>query len=82
MTDNPVVHLIDDDEDVRRALAFLLGTAGLAVRVYEFGRRLSGKFRRRAARLHRQRCPHAGHGRHSAAAALERKRRRPCRSSS
>ena len=30
-----VVHLIDDDEDVRRALAFLLGTAGLAVKVYE-----------------------------------------------
>lgn len=29
-----VVHLIDDDEDVRRALAFLLGTAGLAVKVY------------------------------------------------
>lgn len=35
MSDNEVVHLIDDDEDVRRALAFLLGTAGLAVRVYE-----------------------------------------------
>lgn len=30
-----MVHLIDDDEDVRRALSFLLGTAGLAVRVYE-----------------------------------------------
>lgn len=30
-----VVHLIDDDEDVRRALAFLLGTAGFAVRVYD-----------------------------------------------
>ena len=30
-----VVHLIDDDEDVRRALAFLLGTAGFAVKVYE-----------------------------------------------
>ena len=30
-----LVHLIDDDEDVRRALAFLLGTAGLAVLVYE-----------------------------------------------
>jgi two-component system response regulator FixJ len=30
-----LVHLIDDDEDVRRALAFLLGTAGLAVTVYE-----------------------------------------------
>jgi two-component system response regulator FixJ len=29
-----LVHLIDDDEDVRRALAFLLGTAGLAVKVY------------------------------------------------
>lgn len=32
---NEVVHLIDDDEDVRRALAFLLGTAGLTVRVYD-----------------------------------------------
>jgi two-component system response regulator FixJ len=32
---NDMVHLIDDDEDVRRALAFLLGTAGLAVKVYE-----------------------------------------------
>lgn len=31
----PVVHLIDDDEDVRRALSFLLGTAGFAVKVYE-----------------------------------------------
>jgi two-component system response regulator FixJ len=30
-----LVHLIDDDEDVRRALVFLLGTAGLAVKVYE-----------------------------------------------
>ena len=35
MPDNAIVHLIDDDEDVRRALAFLLGTAGLAVKVYE-----------------------------------------------
>jgi len=34
MSSNAVVHLIDDDEDVRRALAFLLGTAGMAVRVY------------------------------------------------
>jgi two-component system response regulator FixJ len=32
---NSVVHLIDDDTDVRRALAFLLGTAGLTVRIYE-----------------------------------------------
>jgi two-component system response regulator FixJ len=35
MSNNAVVHLIDDDEAVRRALAFLLGTAGLAVRIYE-----------------------------------------------
>jgi two-component system response regulator FixJ len=35
MPANAIVHLIDDDEDVRRALAFLLGTAGLAVKVYE-----------------------------------------------
>jgi two-component system response regulator FixJ len=30
-----VVHLIDDDEAVRQALAFLLATAGHAVRVYD-----------------------------------------------
>jgi two-component system response regulator FixJ len=34
---NAVVHLIDDDEGVRQSLAFLLATAGLAVRVYESG---------------------------------------------
>jgi len=35
MPPSGLVHLIDDDEGVRRALAFLLGTAGLAVKVYE-----------------------------------------------
>lgn len=35
MPNSAIVHLIDDDEDVRRALAFLLGTAGHAVRVYD-----------------------------------------------
>ena len=35
MAASAVVHLIDDDEGVRRGLAFLLGTAGLAVKVYE-----------------------------------------------
>jgi len=30
-----LVHLIDDDEDVRRAVSFLLSTAGFPVRVYE-----------------------------------------------
>ena len=32
-----IVHLIDDDDGVRQSLAFLLATAGLAVRVYESG---------------------------------------------
>ena len=32
---NAVVHLIDDDEGVRQAVAFLLATSGFAVRVYE-----------------------------------------------
>jgi two-component system, LuxR family, response regulator FixJ len=35
MAHSAVVHLIDDDESVRQALAFLLATTGLAVRVYE-----------------------------------------------
>ena len=35
MANNAVVHLIDDDEGVRHSLAFLLTTAGLAVRVHE-----------------------------------------------
>ena len=35
MEGNAIVHLIDDDEAVRQALAFLLATAGHAVRVYE-----------------------------------------------
>jgi two-component system response regulator FixJ len=32
---DPVVHLIDDDEGVRQAVAFLLTTSGFAVRTYE-----------------------------------------------
>ena len=35
MATSAVVHLIDDDDGVRQSLAFLLTTAGLAVRVYE-----------------------------------------------
>jgi len=34
---NDIVHVIDDDADVRQSLAFLLSTAGLAVRVHESG---------------------------------------------
>ena len=35
MPSNNVVHLIDDDEDVRRAVSFLLTTAGFVPRVYD-----------------------------------------------
>ncbi|HQT75807.1 MAG TPA: response regulator FixJ [Rhodopila sp.] len=35
MASNAVVHLIDDDEGVRQAVAFLLATSGFAVRVYD-----------------------------------------------
>lgn len=35
MPTSQVVHVIDDDADVRQSLAFLLSTAGLAVRVHE-----------------------------------------------
>ncbi len=49
-----VVHLIDDDDGVRHSLAFLLATAGLAVRVYEFGRRVSCRSWHAATGVHRQ----------------------------
>lgn len=35
MQDNRTVHIVDDDEAVRQSLAFLLGSAGLAVRLYD-----------------------------------------------
>ncbi len=35
MPSSQVVHVIDDDADVRQSLAFLLSTAGLPVRVHE-----------------------------------------------
>ena len=35
MQDNRIVHIVDDDEAVRQSLAFLLSSAGLAVRVYD-----------------------------------------------
>ncbi len=35
MPNSQVVHVIDDDEAVRQSLAFLLSTAGFAVRVHE-----------------------------------------------
>ena len=34
-SDKPIVHVIDDDEAVREALAFQLGSAGIDVRTYE-----------------------------------------------
>ena len=37
MTDQPVVHIVDDDSAMRDSLAFLLGAEGLTTRVYESG---------------------------------------------
>ena len=37
MSNSAVIHLIDDDDGVRKSLAFTLTTAGLAVRAYESG---------------------------------------------
>jgi two-component system, LuxR family, response regulator FixJ len=35
MSDNRVVHIVDDDDAVRQSLAFLLSSAGLPVRLYD-----------------------------------------------
>lgn len=35
MQDSRIVHIVDDDEAVRQSLAFLLSSAGLAVRLYD-----------------------------------------------
>jgi two-component system response regulator FixJ len=35
LTTGDIVHVIDDDSDVRESLAFLLGTVGMTVRVHE-----------------------------------------------
>lgn len=37
------IHVIDDDEDIRKALAFLLSTAGYAVRVHDSASHFLGK---------------------------------------
>jgi two-component system response regulator FixJ len=36
-TDRPVVHLVDDDEAIRRSAGFMLKTSGFRVRTYESG---------------------------------------------
>ena len=59
MAADGVVHVIDDDADVRQSLAFLLSTAGLAVRVHEFGSRFPEGPARDPGRLRRDRRPHA-----------------------
>ncbi len=76
MARDAVVHLIDDDDGVRQAVAFLLTTSGYAVRVYEFGGGLPRGAADGAAGLHRHRRAHAGDGRAGTAAAVEAARRR------
>ena len=41
MTDDRIVHIVDDDEAVRQSLAFLLSSAGFAVRLYDSAARVS-----------------------------------------
>jgi FixJ family two-component response regulator len=40
-SDKSIVHVIDDDEAVREALTFQLGSAGIEVRTYESATALS-----------------------------------------
>ena len=37
MSDKPLVHVVDDDEAIRRSISFLLKTGGYAVRLYASG---------------------------------------------
>lgn len=39
---DPCVHIVDDDETVRKSLAYAVGSAGYATRIYESGERLLG----------------------------------------
>ena len=82
MQDSFVVHIVDDDEAVRQSLAFLLSTAGIPVRVYEFGDVLPRRSAVAASRLPDHRRAHAGHDRHRAAAATRGQERSRFRSSS
>jgi len=50
MTDNPIVHVVDDDEAVRRSLSFLLESAGFRVETHPSA----------VAFLHRPRIPPEG----------------------
>ena len=65
-----IVHVIDDDADVRQSLAFLLSTAGLAVRVHDSAIAFLEGPPRDPGRLRRDRHPHAGDGRPGAPAPL------------
>lgn len=49
MSDRPVVHVVDDDEAIRRSISFLLKTSGYAVSTFASG----PEFLKEAARLER-----------------------------
>lgn len=40
MTDKPLVHLVDDDEAIRRSASFMLRTSGFVVKTYASGQEL------------------------------------------
>ena len=66
MQPEPIVYVIDDDDAVRHSLEFLLKTAGIEVRGFEFGKDLSGNAAADQNRLYNYRRAHArDHGHRS-----------------
>ena len=59
MAGNPVVHVIDDDDAARDALAFLLRTDNFSVHAYEFREGVPWRIAGRRRGVRRHRCENA-----------------------
>ena len=66
--DSGIVHVVDDDDAVRQSLAFLLRSAGLAVRLYDSAPAFLANLAGVKGGLPHHRYPHARHDRARAAA--------------
>ncbi len=73
MQPEAIIYVIDDDEAVRESLEFLLKTAGIVVRGFEFGQGLFGHSAGGHVRLRHYRRADAGDHRHRAVARVCRK---------
>ncbi len=80
--DQPIVHVIDDDEAVRDSISMLFETENIEHVVYALRHRLPERLRRRHVRLSRARRPHAEHDRSGTAGGAEQTSLHACRSSS